>query len=474
MGSIKKNFFYNVFYQLLIIAIPLITTPYVSRTIGAEGVGIYSYAYSVANYFVLFTMLGINNYGNRTVAITRDDRTALSRTFSDLYVTQFVLGVLFACLYIVYCFKFASDFYASIILGLYVISGIFDVNWFFNGLEEFKLTIIRNTLVKLICTAAIFVLVKNRTDVYKYCIILASSNLLSQVVLLPFVNKRIDFVQPSYQKVKEHIRPNIMLFSTVLAVSLFKIMDKIMLGLLSDKVQVGFYESAEKVINIPIAFVAALGAVMLPRITNMIANGEKDHDETMQASIIFAMTLSTALCFGIMAVADVFVPLFYGEGFEACIGLFEILLPSCVFLAFANVIRTQYLLPHKMDNIYIISAFMGAGVNIVTNLLLIPHIQARGAAIGTLISEFVVCIFQSYHVHKRMPIKKYAFQSLPMIVAGVVMFVCVRRISLSYHVGVTLMIKVGIGIIIYITTLLISCFPYRKTYLNILSNLKHV
>lgn len=471
MNNIKKNYILNVCYQMLIIIIPLITTPYISRALGAEGIGVYSYGYSIANYFVLFIILGINNYGNRTVAIARDDRSLLSETFFNIYITQFLLGILLTGIYFVYCFKSADDFYAATILGLYVISGTIDINWFFNGLEEFKLTVVRNTLIKVLCTLAIFIFVNNQGDTYKYCLILSIGNLISQAVLWPFLNKRIFYVKPSYEKAKVHLKPNIMLFSTVLAVSLFKIMDKIMLGLMVNKAEVGFYESAEKIINIPIAFVTALGTVMLPRITNMVASGKDNNKELLQTSLFFAMFLSTSICFGIMSVADIFVPIFYGEGFDECIALFEILLPSCLFLAFANVVRTQYLLPHRMDKVYITSAFLGAGVNIIINLLLIPYIQARGAAIGTLISEVIVCLYQSYHVHKYVPIKRYAIQSIPMVASGILMFFGVRSISLEYSNLVNLVTKIIIGTLIYLILFIIFSIPYRKTYINLIKKI---
>lgn len=474
MNSIKKNYILNVCYQILIIVIPLVTTPYISRALGAEGIGVYSYGYSIANYFVIFIMLGINNYGNRTVAIVRADRNLLSETFFNIYITQFLLGVFLTGIYFVYCFKSADDFSAAIILGLYVISGAIDINWFFNGMEEFKLTVVRNTLIKVLCTLAIFIFVNNQGDTYKYCLILSISNLISQAVLWPFLKKRIFYVKPSYEKAKVHIKPNIMLFSTVLAVSLFKIMDKIMLGIMTNKTEVGFYESAEKVINIPIAFVTALGTVMLPRVTNMVAAGRDNDKEMLQASLFFAMFLSTSICFGIMSVADIFVPIFYGDGFDECIALFEILLPSCLFLAFANVVRTQYLLPHKMDKVYITSAFLGAGVNVIINFLLIPHIQARGAAIGTLVSEFIVCLYQSSHVHKHVPIKKYAKQSIPMVVSGILMFFLVRNVSLEYGKLINLIAKIVIGTLVYPIFFIILSIPYRTTYIGLLKKIKNM
>lgn len=469
MASVKKNFVYNSLYQILNILIPLITTPYISRVIKAEGVGIYSFAYSNAHYFVLFILLGLNNYGNRLIAETRDDRPLLSKNFCNVYATQLFLGIVLSGFYVIYVFCIADNQIVALLLGLYVLSGIFDVNWFLFGLEQFKLTTIRNIIVKLLTTICIFVFVNDVSDIYVYCFIMSASLLISQIVVWPYVVKQVDFCKPTWLEMKKHIKPNLLLFSTTLAVSLFKVMDKIMLGVISNKTEVGWYESSEKVINIPIAFVTALGVVMLPHMTNQIAKNKEDN-KILRASLLFAIFMSSSLCFGIMSVAEEFVPLFYGEGYDKCVILFKVLLPSCLFLAFANVVRTQYMLPHKMDKEYVTSAFLGAGTNIVLNIILIPHFQSVGAAIGTLFAEAVVCVYQCYKVRKNIPIGKYAVQILPMLFASVVMYVALQFIHI--HVGadiINLMIKVLIGASIYLLVLLIEMFALRKHYEDVIT-----
>lgn len=447
MNSIKTNFLYNSFYQLLIILIPLVTTPYLSRILGADGIGQYSFYNSIANYFGIFVLLGINNYGNREVAKHREARLELSNTFWNVYYFQFLSGLIVSILYLIFCFFIAKESLLALIFGFYVISCVFDINWFFFGIERFKLTVSRNTIIKVINTVLIFVFIKEADDVWKYCLIMALGLLVSQIVLWPYLFKTIDFVKPNWSSIKPHIKPNLFLFLSVLAVSLFKIMDKIMLGLISTKEQVGLYESSEKIIAIPTALIISLGAVMLPRISNIVSKDE-NYMALIDKSIIFAMMISSSLCFGIMSVSKEFVPWFYGPGFEICIILYQILLPSCVFLAFANVIRTQYLLPNQMDKHYIKSAFLGAGVNIVLNLFLIPFFQAAGAAIGTLVAEFVVCFYQSYIVRDALPIRHYLVSAIPFVFSGIIMFGLLYSFSLSSML-VSVLVKICIGIVLY-------------------------
>lgn len=462
MDSIKKNFIYNSIYQIMIMFIPLITTPYISRVLGASGIGTYSYAYSIANYYVLFIMLGLNNYGNRSIAKVRDEKIELEKTFWSIYSMQFVLGIFLNIIYLLYCFIFSANSHVSLAVSFYVISACFDVNWFFFGLEKFKLTVIRNTIIKILTTICIFLFVKESTDIIIYCLIMTIGLLASQLALWPYILRNINFYKPTIKEIIVHIKPNLFLFLTVIAVSLFKIMDKVMLGIMTTTTEVGYYESAERIIAIPTALITSLGTVMLPRMTNMINNNNKQDKKLIYWSMLFAMFISTSMCFGIMGVSKEFVPLFYGNGFEKCIDLFIILLPTCIFMAFANVIRTQYLLPHQMDKDYVISAFLGAGVNLTVNWIFIPLYGCMGAAIGTFFAEAIVCLYQAYAVRKYLPIKKYFYKSLYFIFAGLFMFLIIFNIDVgNMTIFVELFVKILIGIVLYFIVLILQIL-FRK------------
>ncbi|HHT7796124.1 TPA: flippase [Streptococcus suis] len=458
MTSTKKNFLYNSFYQILALIIPFITAPYLSRVLGAEGIGRYSYFYSISNYFILFTMLGINNYGNRTIAKVRDNKNSLSKTFWELYTMQFFLGLIFSLLYLVYCLFFVSDRILAFTMIPFVFSGILDVNWFYFGIENFKLTTIRNTIIKIITTVCIFIFVNTENDVWLYCIILTVGTLLSQLVVWPFILKNYPFERPAFKNVKKHFKPNFFLFFTVVAVSIFKILSKILLGTLSTTIEVGYFELAEKLLSIPLAFVTSLGTVMLPRMSNLIARESRQIEKTITISLIFAIFLSSSISFGIMSIAKEFVPIFYGQGFEKVVTLIIILLPSCIFLAFANVIRTQYLLPVQMDNIYVVSAFIGAGINLLINFLLIPKYQSIGTAIGTLITEIVVCVYQVSGVYKFLPIKLYIRICVPFVFSGIIMFLILSNMVITSNLLYSIIFKIILGLIIYISSFLLYTY----------------
>lgn len=458
ISSTKTNFIFNSVYQLSTILVPLVTMPYLSRTLGAAGLGEYSFAYSVAYYFTIFIKLGLNNYGNRAIAYIKDDKAKLSRTFWEIYTFQFALGVMLFGFYIVYSICFAPNIVLGIVMGFYVFSSLIDVTWCLYGLEKFKVTSIRDILTKLVTTICIFLFVKRPEDVWLYALFFSVGMVVNQLVVLPLLKDEISFCKVNREGVFKHIKPNLMLFIPVVAVSIYRTTDKIMLGVMSTAIELGYYHGAENIIRVPMAFVTALGTVMLPRMSNMIARGEnnKSVQSTFDKSIIFAMFLATSVCFGIMTVSKEFVPFFYGPGFEKCNYLFYIILPGSMFEAFANVIRTQYLIPRKQDKIYIFSLVMGAGINLILNLILIPKYASIGAAIGTFAAYAMVCIVQAICVFKEAHIGRNIINSIPFVISGVVMFLALWQYTPSVSNSIfALIVKVMLGGLCYLIVLAI-------------------
>lgn len=464
MKSIRANYIYSLLYQFLSIALPLLTTPYLTRVLGSSSLGTYSLNFTIAQYFALFILLGLNNYGNRVIAASRSDKAVLSKNFVNIYCFQLICGVLVSVAYVIYALFWSIDTKISFVFFIYILSAVLDINWFFFGLEKFQLTVIRNSIIKIASMLAVFIFVNRTDDVIIYCLIIACSNLISQIVLWVYLRKEIIFIRPVKTEIVKHIRPNCTLFITVIFVSLFKLMDKVMLGAMSNRSELGFYEASEKIISVPTSIVVALGSVMLPRTTNLIATGQNETAEKyIYTSCLFSMFISSAMCFGIMGVCKEFVPLYYGDGFEKCINLYIILLPTCLFLAFGNVIRTQYLLPNSMDKPYIVSAIIGATVNLSVNFLLIPRRGSEGAAIGTLLAEISVCLYQSASVLNKINIKKCVVQSLPFFISGIIMFATLFFIEFhSLSIQWIIMRKVVVGCILYLSILVLTYIIVKK------------
>ena len=463
MSSIKKNFIYNIAYQILLLILPLITTPYISRVMGAEKIGIYSYSYSIAYYFGIFILLGLNNYGNTTIAKIRENKKEMSHKFWSIYFMQLVMGIIVSMLYFIYIVFFAPDKTIAVIQYMYLASFIFSINWFFFGIEQFKLTVTRNIIIKISTVLLIFLVVKNQGDLYKYAFILTMGTLLSEIALWPFLRKYVCWTKVGFKDVKEHIVPNLTLFVPIIAVSLYTTMDKIMLGMMSSMKELGFYENSNKLTAIPLAAINSLATVMLPRTSNMIANGKIGKSkEYIKKSLIFSMILSSTMAFGLAGITNEFVPIFYGDGYDTCKILIPILMISSIFISWANVIRTQFLIPNNKNKIFIISSFLGAIINIIANLILIPRLGGIGAAIGTLLAEMVVCLYQTYKVRKDLSIKKYIKHCIPIFLISMIMYICVFNITLIVNNIVTLIVKIIVGITIVGLLLSILYFKCLK------------
>ncbi|WP_269920188.1 oligosaccharide flippase family protein [Caldifermentibacillus hisashii] len=453
MSSIRRNFIYNSIYQILLFLLPLITAPYISRVLGPSGIGTYAYTNTIANYFVLFSMLGVNNYGNRSIAMARERKSELSETFWGIYYFQLLISLIMSIVYIIILLSTPLENKLIYFLQfLFVISAAFDINWFCFGLEKFRITVVRNIIIRLLTVLAIFYFVKTEADLWIYTLLMAGSMLISQLVIWPFVIKNVYFIRPRWKSIKQHIKPNLLLFIPVIAVSLYKIMGKIMIGLLSTLDEVGFYHNAMSIISIPMGIITALGTVMLPRMSSLISKGYQNQSKQMiEKSMVFIMFLSSALMFGIAGIAPVFVPWFFGDKFIRTTELVIYMAPSIIFISWANVIRTQYLIPNSKDKHYIISVLIGALVNIIINIILIPSIGALGAAIGTVLAEVSVCVIQNLMVRKEIDLKSYFIKGVAFIIFGVAMFVTVRLLSsISSSAIVTLSFQIFVGALVYL------------------------
>ena len=204
---------------------------------------------------------------------------------------------------------------------------------------------------------------------------------------------------------------------------------------------------AEKIINIPMGIITALGTVMLPRMSNIIANGDKKKgDDYIRISAKLVTLLSSAIAFGLMGVSSILAPVFFGNEFIACGEIIRLLSITVFFIAWANVIRTQYLIPNKKDSIYLTSTMVGAIFNLIINWILIPKYQANGAAFGTIVAEFSVMLVQIISVKNELPMRKYIMSYTPILIVGLVMAVLVNKIGVRLGVSLsTLAIQIIVG-----------------------------
>ena len=453
MPKLKTNIIYQVAYEIFVIAMPLFLSPYVSRVLGATGIGIYSYTQSIATYFVLFSMLGIKNYGNRVIAQVKDNKEKLNETFSSLLRLHIIVSLLCVCIY--FCYIPTTDEYRIYfaIQGLYVLSGLFDITWFYFGIEQFKISVLRNLVVKLFTFASIFLFVKQEDDLLLYCGILSGGFLLSQLFLWIPLYRFVQLVKCDWSVVWGHLKPMLVLFLPTIAISLYRYMSRIMLGVLDTPEQVGFFSNSDQIISVPTALIAAFGTVMLPRMSNLrIKNDNSQFERNISLSMKYLMCISIGMGFGMAAVAHNFAPIFWGEDFSDCGKMIKYLSIVIPFVAFANILRTQYLIPFAYDKQYTISVFIGAIANILVNWLFIPIMGGMGAVLGAIAAECTVCLVQCIYVKRQLPLKSYVVQSMPFVLFGIIMLACVMHLSNLFDNAIlSLLFQILIGMVIYVS-----------------------
>ncbi len=454
--SVAKNYLYNLFYQILNIIVPLFTTPYLSRVLGAESIGIYSYTLSIATYFILFGSLGVAMYGQREIAYVQDDKEKRSKTFFEIVIMRLItLGFSLLIFYLSFCSKGDYSVYYKILI-LEIIANSLDISWFFQGLEEFKKIVLRNTVVKLASIICIFTFVKSANDLSKYFLIYVLSNLIGNISLWMYLPKYLKKIRLTELKMLRHLKPTFVLFIPQLATQLYTVLDKTMIGsMVADKSEVGFYEQAQKLVKLFLTIATSLGTVMVPRMASVFASGNQEKlKEYMKKSFHFILLITFALMFWIISISNKFVPIFYGEGYDKVKYLIIIISPILLLIGLSNVIGTQYLLPTKQQKKYTISVVLGAITNFVLNLILICLWQSVGASIATVLAEGVVTGAQFYLVRKEISIKDVISISKNYFLAAIVMFLVSIGIgAMISNPIISIIVQTLLGGVIYLLVL---------------------
>ena len=465
MANVKKNIFYNMGYQILILIVPFVMSPYVSRVLGPEGLGAYSVTTAIVKYFTLFALLGMSNYGNRTIAKNKDSKEKLSITFWNLYYFQLISSAIVLTAYIIYLLSSGIDNYGLVSLCQmpYMLSCVFEISWFFYGMENFKGIVTRNALVKILTMVAVFIFVKGRGDTWVYVLINSLSLLIGQLCLWPFVFKYISWEKPDWSIIRSHFKPNCVLMISVIAVSIYTLMDKIMIEWMTATAEVGYYENTEKMVSLANSLAGAVGAVMLPRVSNLRACGDNDKVLSyISKSMKYIMLIAVALAFGIAGVSKSFSIIYYGEEFEKCGTLLTAISPSIIFYAASNILRNQYLLPKDMDRVFVTATVSASVLNFVLNSIFIPMYGALGAVIGTVGAQFGELAYQVLKTRKELPIKKYFVNIIPYVCFGIVMFLVCKKIELMKGVSIiSLIMQITIGGIAYLVMTSVYFFITR-------------
>ena len=393
MASIKKNFAYKSVLTLSNYLINFITFPYVARVLGVERIGLVNFVDNTVNYFLLFATMGIGLLGVREIAAVKDDAEMRNRVYTNVIGINLLFTLVALVIYLI-CVASISQlrqydelFYIGTAKILFT---AFLVEWFFTGVENFRYITLRSILIKLLYIISVFVLVKDAADYRLYFIltvvVVVINALINQLYIRRWVRLRWRNIQ-----IKKYLRQNVTLGIYTLMTSMYLTFNVMYLGLVSDNTEVGYYTTAFKLYSVVLGFFTAFTNVMLPRMSSLLANGEKDRfQELVNRSFSMMATFSIPLILCSMILAPQVIYILSGPGYEGAILPMRIIMPAAFAVGVAQVLAIHVLMPMKKDRILLTASIIGAAVSLLINLLVVPHIASVGSAVVLLCSEVVV------------------------------------------------------------------------------------
>ena len=404
--SIKFNFVMNTILTMSTFIFPLITFPYVSRILLPEGTGKVSFATSIISYFAMIAQLGIPTYGIRACAKVRDDRVELSKTVHEIFVINIVMSIVAYILLGVALFvvpKFRTDRLLMIIVSLTIFFNTIGMSWLFSALEKYKYITIRSITFKFIALMAMFIFIHQKSDYIIYGGISIFASSASNICNYFYAHKFVDFHQNVTYQYKKHLKPILVFFAMSCATTIYTNLDTVMLGFIKNDAEVGFYNAAVKIKSILVCVVTSLGTVLLPRASYYVEHKLMDEfDRITRKAIHFVCLTAVPMVVYFMLFAKEGILFLSGNAYAPATIPMIIIMPTLLAIGFTNIMGIQMLIPLGQEIIVLYSEIAGAVVDLIINMLLIPSMASTGAAIGTLIAEFVVWGVQFYFLENRV------------------------------------------------------------------------
>lgn len=431
-NSLKFNIILSSIHQLLTLFLPLVTAPYVSRVLGAEGTGIFSYTSSIQAYFTIFAALGTGVYGVREIARKRNNKKQYSTLFWEIELLTVLTSSVAIILWLLWAI-FSKEFQLIyLILTLNLFAVLFDISWFYTGLEQFVYTIGLNALFKIFGTIAIFTFIKEPSDLNTYIFIIASTSLLSSISLWIYLPKILVKVSLNTLSLKGHLKQTLIYFVPTIATSIYTVLDKTMIGVITQNAnENGYYEQATKIINIlkSITF-TALNSVLGARIAYLFS--EKKYDEIksrIALSLDFIFFIGMAFFFGLLSVSETFVPIFFGQGYDQVIYLLYVFSPIVVIIGVSNCLGSQYYTPAGLRSQSAKYIIIGSVLNLLLNLVFIPVFRSKGAVISSVLAESLITFLYVKNSNGYVDFKQLASYFNPRFIAGFIMYLIILFIK---------------------------------------------
>ncbi|BDG67016.1 PST family polysaccharide transporter [Enterococcus innesii] len=450
-SNLAKNFIYQASYQFLLIVLPIITIPIVSKALGPDGIGKYQFVFSVTSYFTLVAGLGIQNYGVREIAIVRTDRKLLSEKFWELFFFNSSFSILVLSIYL-FIIPFFNDSFYFFIQSMLIISCVFDISWLLGGLEDFKTLTLRNFIIKILTFLSIYFFIKDKSDLILYFFIMGTGTLLGQLSIWLTIKKYIDWVPVSRKKILSHLRPSLSFFLAKIAFQFYYNVSLTLLGLFATFSDVGFFSNGYNLVAVAGSIINSLNTVMIPRMSSLFNdNNEEEMIELLQKTIHIQLFFSIAISFGIITINNKMIPWFYGPDFTILKIIVPLLSIGLVFQILQTAIAAQYLIPKKQMKAYNFTVIIGAIVNFVISIISIPLLGIYGAVIGYLVSYILLCYMRADVLLKTTSFKFNWKLIIGSVFSGAFMFLFVYTVTYNLRPSVsTTIIQVLLGSVVFL------------------------
>lgn len=446
-NSVRKNYVYSLSYQIFSFLAPLVTTPYVARVLLADGVGLYSYTYSIATVFVVVAQLGTVAYGQRAVAYCQGDVHTRSQIFWNVFILRLLTSGISTALFLLLFFRDKNaDIF--IIQSMCVVAVAFDVSWFFFGVERFREIAIRDILSKTVSILCVFAFVKDASQVGLYSFILASAIIAGRLSNWLQLRRYVNRVSINQLHPLKDFRVIMIFFIPQCAAQLYAVVDKMMIGMYSENTyENGFYAQADRIVMISVAVLSAIVSVMMPRVAEAFARGDDAAVRRYTSKTYCSIwIISLPMMCGMFLLIDHVIPWFLGVGYDSVSLLVKILCIQIVMMGLSNTSGSMYLVATGRQTAYSVSVAIGIILNIMLNALLIPRFLGCGAAVATIIAQVPILVIQLCIARKSLPIGCILRMSLYYIPASAIMsavLLFTRRYIPRTFTGTILLVALG-------------------------------
>lgn len=468
MASIKSNYVFNLLHSAVGLLFPLLTFPYASRIILAEGIGTIQFLQSIIDYVALFSALGIPLYAIREIARVRNDAEKTAETTVEILLLHIGLtGIGYIAVLCIAAFAtdVAANMHLFLLLSISLILNALGCEWFYRGTENFRYIAIRGLIVRILSVIFLFLFVKDKDDICYYAVytlcVTGGNNLLNFIHLRKFVRlgrangRKIDPLR--------HLRPALHVFALNVIISVYVNLDTVMLGFMSGPAAVGYYTAAAKLSRISLTIVNAIGLVLLSRMSALHREGETDEfNRLAQKSMDLTVGINTPLCLGMIVMAPTLIRLLCGPSYEPSVTTLAILAPVLPIIGISNVMGIQILYPQGKENLVMMATAAGAVVNVLLNLLLIGSFAQNGAAAASVAAELCVTATMAVVARRYLPFDwraKSSRYAVCLLGAAIMFFIClsIRRLPLGDILS--LMTVSAAGITVYGSVLLLFKDP---------------